>query len=71
MALIFKTVAMNNIIREEFASFLECKNGLISVDLYQTIDKFLGSSDLDILDCCGQGHGAIAIACKDKELQSQ
>ena len=72
MALILRSVDKNNIIREEFVSFLECRNGLTGVGLYQTINKFLGSVGLDILDCHGQGYdGAGAVAGKDKGLQAQ
>lgn len=39
---------------DEFVSFLECKKGLIGVGLYQTINTFLGSAGLDILDSHGQ-----------------
>ena len=42
MALIIRFLDKNNIIKEEFASFLECKNGLTGVGLYQTINEFLG-----------------------------
>ena len=43
MLLIVIFFGNNNMIREEFVSFLECKNGSIGVGLYQTIRKFLGS----------------------------
>ena len=72
MALILRFVAKNNIVKEEFISFLECRNGLTAVGLYQTINEFLGSVGLDILDCRGQGYdGAGAFAGKDKGLQTQ
>ena len=67
MALILRFVDQNNIIWEEFVSFLECRNGL-TVGLYQTINEFLGSVGLDILDCPGQGYDG---AGKDKGLQAQ
>ena len=57
----------NDIIREEFVSFLECKNDLIGV-VY--LNVFLGSEVLDILDCCGKRYaGAGAVVGKDKALQ--
>ena len=52
MALILRFVDKNNISREEFLSFLECRNGLTGVGLYQTINEFLGSVGFDILEGC-------------------
>ena len=72
MALILRFVDQNNIFREEFVSFLECKNGLTGVGLYQTINEFLGSVGLDILDGTGQGYdGTGAVAGKDNGSQAQ
>ena len=72
MALILRFVDKNNIIREEFVRFLEYKNGLKGVGLYQTIKEFLESVGLHILDCCGQRYdGAGTLAGKDKGLQTQ
>ena len=72
MTLIVRFVDKNNIIREEFVSFLECRNGLTSAGLYQIINEFLGSVGLDILDCHGQGYdGAGAVAGKHNVLQEK
>ena len=72
MALILRFVDKNNIIREESVSFLECRNDLAGAVLYQTINEFLGSAGLDILECRGQGYdGAGAVAGKDKVLWTQ
>ena len=65
MALILRFADKNHIIMEEFVSFLECRNGLTVAGLYQTINKFLGPTGLDILDCRGQGYDG-AVAGKDK-----
>ena len=67
IALILRFVDKSNVIRQEFVSFLWCKNGLIDVGLYQTIDDLLGSEGL-VLDCRGQDSSA---AGKDKVLQTQ
>ena len=65
-------VDKNNIIRQKFVSFLECKNGLTGVGLYQRINEFLGSVSLNILDCCEQGYEcAGAVSGKDKGLQAK
>ena len=47
MALILRFADKNNITMEEFVSFLECRNGLTVVGLYQTINKFLEPTGLD------------------------
>ena len=41
IALILRFVDKNNIIGEEFVSFLQCRNGLTGIGLYQTINEFL------------------------------
>ena len=72
MALILGLVDKNNIIREEFVSFLECRKSLTGAGLYLKINEFLGSVGLDILECRGQGYdGAGTVAGKDKGLQAQ
>lgn len=48
MLLIVIFFGKNNMIREEFVSFLECKDGSIGVGFYQTIRKFLGSKGFKI-----------------------
>lgn len=71
-ALILRYVGKNDINRQKFVSFLEFKNAQIDVGLYQTINEFLGSGGLNILDCRGQGYdGADAVAGKKKALQTQ
>ena len=56
----------NNIIREKFVIFLGFKNGLTGVGLYQTINEFLGSVGLDILDCRGERYVLVLLHVKIK-----
>ena len=71
MVLIFRFVDIENNIREEFLSFLECSYGLSCQSLYRIIKKFAVSVGIDISYYIGQGYdGAGAVSGKNRGLST-